>query len=205
MAVGGSCHELAARTAIALLEQGATALEARIAAHIASFGGTCWQTDGTLAGILTKPGEGRYHRESIGRARRSLSRAGFLHVKRIFAGQTPDGADYPSSHGTTSKSVRWKHVGVSRPPKSVRRRESERHRAAERRERVGPRHSAAGAITTANPPPSTEHGRPPPTPDNELAQLLADFRSLQSSARAKRTASIEQDAVRSGTDPPDTS
>lgn len=201
MSLVGSCHELAARTAIGLLEQGCTALEARIGGHIASFGGNCWQTDRTLADVLTKPGNGKYHRESVGRARRTLARAGFLNVKRIFAGQTPEGADFASSHGTTSKMIRWKTLEIQPPPKSVRRREAERHRAAERNaERQQRRLVAPGAIR-----PTIFSERPPPPPDNELAQVLSDFTSAQQSARSQRTASIQRGAVRSGTDPPDTS
>ena len=198
----GSCSELAGKVAVALLEQGATNLEAKIASYVASFGDTNWQIDKTLAENIPKDRSGgRYHRESIGRARRMLTRAGFLHVKRIFPGQIPDGADYPSAHGTTSKGIRWKSVGVTRPPKSERRKAAERARAAERHERLAkPRHVAPGAIN-----PETA-GRAPrsPKPDAELASVLADFTSLQQSARAQRGTGDRQKPVpRQGPDPPE--
>lgn len=202
MSGSGSCSELAAKVAAALLEQGATNLEAKIGSYIASFGDTNWQTDKTLSENLQKNRSGAlYHRESIGRARRMLTRAGFLHVKRIFPGQIPDGADYPSAHGTTSKGIRWKAVGVTRPPKSERRKAAERARTAERHERLAkPRHVAPGAIN----PETTGRAPRSPKPDAELAQVLADFESLQQSARAKRGTGDEQKPVpRQGPDPPE--
>jgi hypothetical protein len=198
----GSCSELAGKVAVALLEQGATNLEAKIASYVASFGDTNWQTDKTLAAAIAKDRSGsHYHRESIGRARRMLTRAGFIHVKRIFPGQVPDGADYPSAHGTTSKAIRWKALGVTRPPKSERRKAAERARAAERHERLAkPRHAAPGAIN----PETARRAPKSPKPDAELASVLRDFESLQQSARARRGTGEEQKPVpRQGPDPPD--
>jgi hypothetical protein len=206
MSGSGSCSELAAKVAAALLEQGATNLEAKIGSYIASFGDTNWQIDRVLAQNLQKNRSGAlYHRESIGRARRMLTRAGFLHVKRIFPGQVPEGADYPSAHGTTSKGIRWKAVGVTRPPKSERRKAAEQARAAERHERLAkPRYAAPGAIVGANPTHSTGRAPRSPEPDAELASVLRDFESLQQSARAKRGTGDEQKPVpRQGPDPPE--
>lgn len=194
MALTGGCHETAARVLRALLDQGCTPLESRIGAHVATFGGSnCFQTDSKLAQAIPKPGGGHYHPESIGRARRSMKRAGFLHVKRIPPNHLPRGADYPTPHGTTSKYLRWSVLGVQRPPKQVQKREAAALRAAERHEHARPRYSAI-----IDPP-----GRPSPAPDPELAQVLSDFESLQQSARAKRAAPTEQGAARSGMDPPD--
>jgi hypothetical protein len=206
MSGSGSCSELAGKVAAALLEQGATNLEAKIASYIASFGDTNWQIDKTLAENIPKDRSGgRYHRESIGRARRMLTRAGFLHVKRIFPGQVPEGADYPSAHGTTSKGIRWKSIGVTRPPKSERRKAAERARAAERHERLAkPRYAAPSAILGANPTGSTRRAPKSPEPDSELASVLRDFESLQQSARARRGTGEEQTPVpRQGPDPPE--
>ena len=199
MALTGGCHETAARVLRALLDQGATRLEARIGAHVATFGGSnCFQTDTKLSAAIVKPGGGRYHPESIGRARRCMKRAGFLLVKRIPPNHLPRGADYPTPHGTTSKYLRWSVLGVQRPPKQVQRREADALRAAERHARARPRYSA---IIDPNPTPTT--GRPSPTPDSELAQLLRDFESLQQSAADKRAAPNTQGAARSGVDPPE--
>lgn len=202
MSGAGSCSELAAKVAAAALEQGATNLEAKILSYVASFGGSNWQIDRTLADTIAKDRTGaHYHRESIGRARRSLTRAGFLNVKRIFAGQIPPDAKYPSAHGTTSKSIRWSAVGVTRPPKSARRREAERQRALERRERLAtPRHAAPGAIVPSQP---IARGKPP-EPDSELAQVLQDFVHCQQSARGRQGAAANTSAAPcQGPDPPE--
>lgn len=201
MSGSGSCSELAAKVAAALLEQGATNLEAKIASYVASFGDTNWQTDAKLSQAIPKDRWGaHYHRESIGRARRMLTRAGFLHVKRIMPGVVPPGADYPAPHGTTSKGIRWKAVGVKRPPKSERRQMAAQAKAVERHERLArPRHASPGAINpeTFGPAPRS------PEPDAELASLLRDFESLQQSARARRGTGDEQKPVpRQGPDPP---
>jgi hypothetical protein len=201
MAIVGGCHETAAKVLRALLDHGATTLEARIGSHVATFGGSnCFQTDVRLSEAIPKPGGGRYHPESIGRARRVMKRAGFLLCKRIPPNHTPRGADYPTPHGTTSKYIRWSVIGIQRPPKQVQKAEARRLRTEERHQRLGPRYGASGAIT---PPSPITTGRPAPPPDTELAQVLADFESLQQSARAKRTAATPQAAVRSGVDPPE--
>jgi hypothetical protein len=206
MSGSGSCSELAGKVAAALLEQGATNLEAKIGSYIASFGDTNWQTDSKLSKAIPKDRWGaHYHRESIGRARRMLTRAGFLHVKRIMPGVVPPGADYPAPHGTTSKGIRWKAVGVTRPPKSERRQMAQQAKALERHERLAkPRHTAPGAIVGTNPIDSTGRAPKSPTPDPELASLLLDFVSTQQSARARRGTGEEQKPVpRQGPDPPD--
>ncbi len=186
----------------ALLDQGATTLEAKIGSHIATFGGSnCFQTDARLSEAIAKPGGGHYHPESIGRARRLMRTAGFLICKRIPPNHTPRGADYPSPHGTTSKYIRWSVLGVQRPPKHVQRQEAQQLRAAERHQRAQPRHAAPGAIFP--PDTTTTTGRPPPAPDSELAQVLSEFLSSQQSVRERRAAPNQQGAARSGVDPPE--
>lgn len=203
MTAGGSCSELAAKVAAALLEQGATNLEAKIAAYVASFGDTNWQTDTKLAKNIAKDRVGgRYHRGSIGRARRMLTRAGFLHVKRIMPGVIPPGADYPTPHGTTSKTIRWGNVGVTRPPKSERRKAAEKARAADRHDRLAkPRHVATPGLVPPNTADSFGRGKAP-KPDSELAQLLSDFESLQQSAHTRRGVG-RGPTPRQGPDPPE--
>lgn len=197
----GSCSELAAKVAAALLDQGCTNLEAKIASYVASFGDTNWQTDSKLSQAIAKDRWGaHYHRESIGRARRLLTRAGILHVKRIMPGVVPPGADYPAPHGTTSKGIRWKAVGVKRPPKSERRAMAAQAKALERHERLAkPRHVAPGAI---NPETSGRAPKSPP-PDAEMASVLHEFVSSQQSLRARRGVGIEvKPTPRQGPDPP---
>lgn len=196
----GSCGDLAAKVASELLDQGATNLEAKIASHIAAFGGNCWQTDKRLAGLIPKDRFGaRYHRKSIQRARSMLAKAGYLKVKRVFGGQVPDGADYPSSHGTTNKYISWKTLGIRPPPKSERRKAAQKQRTEERHERMAkPRYAAPSAIVAPNP---SDSGRPKASDDPELAQMCESWLRSAQSARTRRTASIEQDAVRQGPEP----
>jgi hypothetical protein len=109
-------HNVAAEiVARALLENGATNLQAKLGAEIASRGNTDWLTDKETSKFLVKPGGGSYHRESIGRARRLMSRAGWIESKRIYPTKIPDGAKYTSPHGTTSKRILWKTLGLRSP------------------------------------------------------------------------------------------
>lgn len=197
MALVGGCHETAARVAVALLEQGCTPLEARIGSHIATFGGAnCFQNDTRLSEALLKPGGGKYHPESIGRARRTMRRAGYIVCRRIPPNHVPRGADYPTPHGTTSKYLRWSVLKVQRPPKAQQREQAKRLRAAERHDHARPRHVASGAIVPSIPV------RPTPPPDGELAQVLSDFESCQQSALDRRAAANQQAVARPGRDPP---
>ncbi len=99
------------------MESGATNLQAKLGAHIASFGDQCWQSDSTVrAAPNMKRWDGReYHRESIGRARRQMARVGWIRSARVFPQQIPTGAKFPSTHGTTTKHIDWKNLGVRNP------------------------------------------------------------------------------------------
>jgi hypothetical protein len=109
-------HNVAAEiVARALLESGATNLQAKLGAEIAARGDHCWISDTRMREALVKPSGGQYHRESIGRARRLMARAGWIESKRIFPQQKPDGAKHPSTHGTTSKRILWKTLGLRSP------------------------------------------------------------------------------------------
>jgi hypothetical protein len=111
----GSHHVAEEIVLQALIEKGATNLQAKVGAKVASFGEHCWISD-TQMRTLIKRGDGRaYHRESIGRARRLLARAGCIESKRVFPQQTPIGAKYRSTHGTTSKRILWKTLGLKSP------------------------------------------------------------------------------------------
>lgn len=94
---------------------GATNLQAKIGAHIASFGFPCWQTDGRMRQVIKRSDGRRYHRDSIGRARRLLAKAGLLESKRIFPNQIPEGAKYRSTYGTTQKQIKWSAIGLRNP------------------------------------------------------------------------------------------
>ena len=206
MSDGGSCPELAAKVAAALLEQGCTNLEAKVASYIASFGDTNWQTDKRLSEKIAKDRWGaHYHRGSIARARRLLTRAGYLHSKRIKAGEVPPGASYQSPHGTTSKGIRWKAIGVARPPKSERRKMAEKAKAAERHERLAKaRHAATGALVRRDLQDSYGRAQNSPEPDAELAQVIADTTAAMTSLWRRRGVGEEQKPTpRQGPDPPE--
>lgn len=204
MSGSGSCPELAAKVAAALLEQGCTALEAKIASYVASFGDTNWQTDTRLAERIAKDRSGAtYHPGSVARARRQLTRAGYLHSRRIMPGQVPPGADYPAPHGTTSKGIRWKAVGVTRPPKSERRKMAQQAKVVERHERLAkPRYAAPGAMTGANPN-TAGRALTSPKPDPELASVLDAATASMQSLWARRGVVVEQTTPRQGPDPPE--
>jgi hypothetical protein len=122
--VNPGSHDRAAEVvARALLELGATNLQAKLGAHVASFGDKCWQTDSTVKQILRRSDGRQYHRESIGRARRLMAQRGWIGSARIFPLQTPPGARFRSTHGTTSKSIAWKVLGLRNPVTRGERRE----------------------------------------------------------------------------------
>jgi hypothetical protein len=123
-----------------LLEVGATNLQAKLGAHVASFGDQCWQTDTTIQGVLRRWDGRSYHRESIGRARRLMARRGWIGSKRIFPQQTPIGAKYPSTHGTTSKHIQWKNIALRNPlTKRERKERKQVARTLDAAERLTPR------------------------------------------------------------------
>jgi hypothetical protein len=113
----GSHQHAKAVAAAAAADAGLTRLEIQLVAHIASRG-TDWQTDEQLRGELTKPNGLRYHRESIGRVRRQLTRGGVLNARRIMPGQSlPAGARFGrSSHGCVIKSIAWAGLRVATVP-----------------------------------------------------------------------------------------
>jgi hypothetical protein len=111
----GSHHVAAEIVAGALLEKGFTNLMVKLGKEIAERGDTCWINDKRMATVLVKPGGGQYHRESIGRARRLMARAGVIESKRIYPQHWPDGAKRHTPHGTTSKRIMWKALGLRNP------------------------------------------------------------------------------------------
>lgn len=160
----GSCEHAADVAARALLERGATNLEAKIGAHVASFGDQCWQTDGKIREIIHRPDGRPYHVESIGRARRAMARAGWLISLRIFTGQKAPGARRVSAHGTTSKSLRWSVLNVTNP---LTRGERRKARIAAG-EKVAP---------LGDPPMRPRYSAPPPPLDFKLAAVVGELAS----------------------------
>ena len=111
----GSHHVAAEIVAGALLAKGFTNLMVKLGKEIAERGVTCWINDVRMREVLVKPGGGKYHRESIGRARRLMARAGVIESKRIYPQHIPDGAKRHTPHGTTSKRIMWKALGLRSP------------------------------------------------------------------------------------------
>lgn len=158
-------HNVAAEiVARALLERGATNLQAKLGAEIASRGDTSWLDDPESSRWIVKPGGGQYHRESIGRARRFMSRAGWIESKRIFPQHIPDGAKYTTPHGTTSKRVLWKNLGLRSPMN----RGSRRKQRVEQ-ERITRRPQRPQRAVEIETPARARHAAIPP----ELAAMLA--------------------------------
>jgi hypothetical protein len=165
---GGSCDAAAGAAAAALLELGATRLQAAYAAHVARFGDHCWQIDRVVRDVLRKPGGGRYHRESIGRARRQLVQRGLIVSVRIFAGQKPPGARHASAHGTTSNAIRWTKLGVKNPLTRAQRRQA-RSNAESAVRPIARRRRRALEL-----PSGPVHSAPPPTLPPELARMVGE-------------------------------
>lgn len=114
MSKPGSHDHAASVAARSALDAGLTRLGIALVTHVASRG-VDFQTDEQIRLELTKPNGLRYHRESIGRIRREITRAGILSAKRLFAGQKPPGARFRTSHGVVVKTVVWTALRVSTP------------------------------------------------------------------------------------------
>lgn len=131
MSAPGSHDHAAAIAARKGLDAGLTRLGIAVLTHVASRG-TNFQTDNQMRGEITKPDGTRYHRESIGRKRREITRAGMLSARRYYPGQKPPGATYRSPHGCVASTVVWAALKVSAPVlRGARRLERVRARAAE--------------------------------------------------------------------------
>jgi hypothetical protein len=163
---GGSCPRVGSEVVGAAIAQGATNLEARFLGYCASYGGSNWSTDTTRAAEILRPDGRNYHRESIARARRSLARAGFIRSVRVLPLQKPIGARWTSSHGCAQVFVRWSTLGVTPPPKRVRR------EAEKRQDTLSPRHISSVVvrpITPSTPKPRNSD----PVMDAAIEQLRA--------------------------------
>lgn len=131
MSKPGSHDHAAAIAARKALDAGLTRLGIALLTHVASRG-TNFQTDAQVRSELTKPDGTRYHRESIGRKRREITRAGLLSAKRFYPGQRPPGATYRTTHGCVATAVVWAALKVTTPTlRGARRLERVRARAAE--------------------------------------------------------------------------
>lgn len=114
--VGGD-QDAARAAAKAALDYGCTLLESKVIAHVASWGGVCWQTYTALQGVLRRPDGRLYHRESIGRACRWLRDRGVMANARVMPRGKIDSplAKFRTSTGTTVKSVNWRELGARNP------------------------------------------------------------------------------------------
>lgn len=171
----GSCNRARQLALGALVDHGCTNLEARVGAHVASFGSVCWQTDGVIREILERDYGRTYHRESIARARRTLTKAKFMRANRLLPGQRVQGMRHGSTHGTTAKWFSWSCLKLKNPhsrrERAIQQQQeaAERHRAAQKqREMSEPQYSALTTIVN-----------PPAPPDAELAKVLAEFEAIQ--------------------------
>lgn len=119
----GSCDRAAEVAVSALIKAGATTLQARLGRHIASRGVECWETDAAVREQIAKESGRYYHRESIGRGRRDMTRRGWIGSRRIFPQQKlPNG--HRCAQGTTTKYIDWGKFGVRNPLTRGERREA---------------------------------------------------------------------------------
>lgn len=102
--------------------------------HVASRG-VNFQTDAQVQGEIKRPDGRHYHRESIGRKRRELTRAGMLSSQRYYPGAKPPGAKFRTAHGCVATFVVWRALRVTPPMlRGARRLELVRARKEERRQ-----------------------------------------------------------------------
>ena len=188
-------HEVAADiVGRALLDQGATNLQAKLGAFVASYGDTCFRSDVAAQDTLKRSDGRKYHRESIGRARRMMARRGWIQSTRVYPQQVPKGAKHPTTHGTTDKSIVWKTLGLrnpmSRGEKRERRKEQQRQErplSAEssytprRRVALEPSFVALVGGIGSMPEPSTRAGLARPT--ERVARRQADLEDKAAQAR----------------------
>ena len=120
----------------ALLDQGATNLQSKLGRHFASRGDTCFESDPEVQRYVRRSDGLPYHRESIGRARRAMARRGWIGSLRMMPQHKPPGALYRSTHGTTSKHICWRNLGLRNPlTKGERREQRKKANEAARAER----------------------------------------------------------------------
>lgn len=198
----GSCDHAAEVAARAFLSAGATLLGVKLAAYVASFGGVNWQTDVTIQRSISRPDGRPYHVESIGRVRRELARRGWLRSIRISPGQRPhEKAKWSSTHGTTTKSIAWRELGVRNP---LARGERRRARALQDRQAPTltprgaprPRYSAPAPLTVPELPADLQRAVDRATQALELRWEREERASSSSSPSSSPSSS-------SGADPPD--
>ncbi len=112
--------------------------------HVASRG-VNFQTDQQIRAEIKRPDGRAYHRESIGRKRREVTRSGVLSAKRFYPGQRPPGARFRTGHGVVVTSVVWKALRTE-PPRLRGSRTAERLEARRPgRERMTPAEVLEGA------------------------------------------------------------
>ena len=114
MSKPGSHDHAASVAARKALEAGYTRLGIALVTHVASRGRN-FQTDSQIRDEIRRPDGRHYHRESIGRKRREITRAGGFSAKRLYPGQRPPGAKFRTSHGCVVTTVVWQALRVSPP------------------------------------------------------------------------------------------
>lgn len=114
MSKPGSHDHAAAVAARRALDAGLTRLGIAFVTHVASRG-VNFQTDDQVRDEIKRPDGRAYHRESIGRKRRELTRAGMLSARRLYPGQRPPGAKFRTPHGCVVTAVVWQALRVTAP------------------------------------------------------------------------------------------
>jgi hypothetical protein len=160
----------------ALVDNGCTPLEARVGAQVAAYGECNFLTDARLRENLERDFRRTYHRESIARARRTITRAGFIQAKRLYSGEKVQQMKRGSPHGTTAKYFRWDSIGVRRSPHSKRERMIRGAMAEAERKRV---ERAARARYSTPVPNAAEAVSTRPPVDHTLESVLQEFLTVQ--------------------------
>jgi hypothetical protein len=185
-----SCPQSGDVAAGAAVRCGATPLEALIVGRTAAHGSHCWETDKTQAELIVQRNGRNPHPRSVARARRNAAAKGFLHVKRVFPFQRPEGARFRAGAGTTNKSVNWNTLKVRNPmTRGERKRAAARMNVAVRpsEQPVGPR-AFNGELRAAATP------RPVAPPPRDYLREYSNMAAPAVAAAEKREQAWQQAA-----------
>ena len=176
----------------AMMDLGASCLETKAAAWVASYGDCFLDYKKAAEEIPKRPDGSRYHRGSIARACRRLKRWGLMTINRVWPQHVPKGAKWTTPHGTTDKSINFEALGL-RPSMSRGRRRARRFAQDYRPPvRAMSPSSAAAASSSTPPPPSSPRPAPAmlaelvkPNPDT-LAAMQATLAMMGGRTRSQQ-------------------
>ena len=168
---------------------GATPLEALIVGDSASYGDVCFVDDRNQAAQIVQRNGRNPHPRSVARARRNAKAKGLLHYDRVMPGQTPPGARYSSTGGTTAKSVNFQAFRAKDPLTRRERRQIQKRRNAMEGGRHSPKVSEPVSPEVTQPKDRPRYSgaiAPLPEMPADLAEVVGQFIEGQQAKQARR-------------------